>query len=681
MKTIRTLLLAILTLGIALPAQAQSPIIWGSSGQAKALNTGTITFKNGSTLSDYLEPSVIVNGSAEDPVLTNWAVDGNHTITRVTTGSPLSPVTPSAIQITGSSNSTESSTSGAYYSIATLPPVFLNTKLKVQFYVTTPASGTVNLSVYAGATRLSLSTDASGVTALPSGYTGKFTAYFDTTSATAYSVNLTRTVGGGPVITYVTGLVVGPGIQPQGAIVGPLQSFVPALTAASGSVSIGTGGNAYAQGYQRRNGQNMELSFSYHWGNTGTSFGSSGDYRFTVPSSLTADASVLASRAGSEYVVLGEGYFYDSSAVDYYPIAAIYLASQGTIIFALTTSLTGANLGPTNPVTVANDDLISVRMSIPIAEWSGSGTTNLAQNDVEYASNSSTTNSADTTSFAYGPNGSLVPTITAAAGVTRADKTVRFPTPTQASDSFSLEFQSSGTGSWLPIALQNAYVTFQQIGTSRFGVGIITSTLGSTDVTVAFAYGGATQAGGTYAATGSSYPSNAGDRWRVVKSKSGQAVGYGAATQTSLGLVKAGQVPGTNTNDNAVAGNIGEVVRSYVAATNTAATAAYDDLTSITLTAGDWDISLFAYFRVNGATATVWSAGISTTAGNFNTGLTDGDNFTDALAGTAIYNPSIVVPPYRVQPATTTTYYFKRRAVFTVGTPQIGGRITARRVR
>src|SRR2546421_430181 len=51
---------------------------------------------------------------------------------------------------------------------------------------------------------------------------------------------------------------------------------------------------------------------------------------------------------------------------------------------------------------------------------------------------------------------------------------------------------------------------------------------------------------------------------------------------------------GTTTNDNAVSGNLGEYISSTVArgaAVTGAANGTYKDLTSIVLTAGDWDIS------------------------------------------------------------------------------------------
>lgn len=84
---------------------------------------------------------------------------------------------------------------------------------------------------------------------------------------------------------------------------------------------------------------------------------------------------------------------------------------------------------------------------------------------------------------------------------------------------------------------------------------------------------------------------------------------YCAATQ--------GQLPGTTTNDSASSGNIGELISSSVARaspvslTNTTPV----NLTSIPLTAGDWDVMLTPTFTGTSTVATVFRASLSTTTG------------------------------------------------------------------
>lgn len=141
---------------------------------------------------------------------------------------------------------------------------------------------------------------------------------------------------------------------------------------------------------------------------------------------------------------------------------------------------------------------------------------------------------------------------------------------------------------------------------------------------------------------------------------------------------------GTATNDAAAAGDIGEYVTSAVAHTNFPASGAYGDLTSISLTAGDWDIVAGADCIRNSSTWQEIDIGISTTTGDASTGLTRGDTLFDgvwASSGTTPNTVSIAVPQMRVSISGTTTYYLKYLAVYSAATPQAAGRLSARRVR
>lgn len=139
---------------------------------------------------------------------------------------------------------------------------------------------------------------------------------------------------------------------------------------------------------------------------------------------------------------------------------------------------------------------------------------------------------------------------------------------------------------------------------------------------------------------------------------------------------------GTNTNNNAAAGYIGEYIESNVnTATNAAATGTFGDLASISLTAGDWTVTGLIVWALNGATMSQTQLGISTTSGNSSTGLTKGTNFVDQLIPTSGTDSSACIPSYRISLSATTTVYLKYRATFTVGTPQAVGSIRARRER
>jgi hypothetical protein len=151
-----------------------------------------------------------------------------------------------------------------------------------------------------------------------------------------------------------------------------------------------------------------------------------------------------------------------------------------------------------------------------------------------------------------------------------------------------------------------------------------------------------------------------------------------AAVLTNATNLPSSAVLGTTTNNNAAAGYIGEFVSSLVqgvtCGTNSAAAST---LTSITLTAGDWDIS--SLVTNYGAGNAVFANFISTT-NNANTSTgTRGLNLTWGLGNTTFGIGSCAIPRYRVSIASTTTYY-----LLTYGSgssDQYDGYISARRMR
>jgi hypothetical protein len=142
---------------------------------------------------------------------------------------------------------------------------------------------------------------------------------------------------------------------------------------------------------------------------------------------------------------------------------------------------------------------------------------------------------------------------------------------------------------------------------------------------------------------------------------------------------------GTATNDDAAAGYIGEyVVGSQSTATNFPTSPDWGDGTSISLTAGDWDVSAVLDATINTATWTRAALGISTTSGNSTTGLVTGDNRliqTWASSSTTPTGATIVIPTYRISLSTTTTVYLKLSSTYSAGQSQYQCRISARRVR
>jgi hypothetical protein len=142
-----------------------------------------------------------------------------------------------------------------------------------------------------------------------------------------------------------------------------------------------------------------------------------------------------------------------------------------------------------------------------------------------------------------------------------------------------------------------------------------------------------------------------------------------------------GGIIGTPTNDNASTGVVGEWIQATAVGTNFPASAAYGDLANISLTAGDWDVTIvFSPYFTTGVTFTQVRYGISTTTGNSGAGLNEGDNMGINTPSTSTDN-NYCIPSYRMQLTTTTIVYFKFLGVYTSTAPQASGRISARRMR
>jgi hypothetical protein len=143
-------------------------------------------------------------------------------------------------------------------------------------------------------------------------------------------------------------------------------------------------------------------------------------------------------------------------------------------------------------------------------------------------------------------------------------------------------------------------------------------------------------------------------------------------------------ITGATTNDSAAAGKVGEYIESVVGSTSFAASGNYGDLTSISLTAGDWDVTAIGAASNSGTTWSQVNIGISVNGGNSGTGLVNGSSQVFMLfanSSTAITDFTLTVPVYRISLSTTTTIFSKMLAVYTGGTAKLMGRLSARRMR
>lgn len=148
-------------------------------------------------------------------------------------------------------------------------------------------------------------------------------------------------------------------------------------------------------------------------------------------------------------------------------------------------------------------------------------------------------------------------------------------------------------------------------------------------------------------------------------------------TPSAVGTAVIGQIPGVSTNTAASTGNIGEILTSTVAsgsAVNLSNNTPVN-LTSLSLTAGNWDAECTAEFGGSLGITTALAVGATNTTG----ALIDGvSGFAQATFGATITPSNGVVIPtgrFHVSLASTSTVYCVVRALFSTGAPTVYGQL------
>lgn len=159
--------------------------------------------------------------------------------------------------------------------------------------------------------------------------------------------------------------------------------------------------------------------------------------------------------------------------------------------------------------------------------------------------------------------------------------------------------------------------------------------------------------------------------------------GVAISTVPSIAFSSTSGVIGTTTNDDAAAGSVGEMISSVIqdASAVSLTTTTIANITSISLTAGDWDIYGNATFIPDSSTVLTYCRGwISSTSIT----LPDRSVQYSATFGTGETAAVAVggcVPGFRVRLSGTTTYYLSAQSSFTTSTNVVCGGIYARRRR
>lgn len=418
-----------------------------------------------------------------------------------------------------------------------------------------------------------------------------------TTNASAYDI-------------YIDDIQFGPGQPLQGAVVSEWQSYSLTIGAVTTAPTFGTITANHAR--YRRIGDSMQVEFSFSQSSAGTS--GTGNYYFSLPSGYTIDSTkILIDANGTTATPAGTAWVNRAGG----PLDA------AGYVFPITTTQLGVVVdGSSDPMssTVAPFTAamqVKFNAIIPIAEWAGSGTF-AGQNNVEYAFSAATDTTAgavnsSSSNFRYGPSGAQFNSIASTTANSSTIYHVGFQSPIQSTDRIELEFTTDGGLTWFTEA--DIISTPVQFGnTSLYGMQL--GTVNSTTVNVQFGNKGrnaySAAAVGDNGATWASIAGSATYKWRVKKVSGGQTVGFGHVQQNQSGLVqRAGQLLGTNTNDSAVSGYVGEIITatstSSVAQASPVLGTIYDPGISVDLSAGDWMI------YAHGVTGADWSSGAGST--------------------------------------------------------------------
>jgi hypothetical protein len=145
-------------------------------------------------------------------------------------------------------------------------------------------------------------------------------------------------------------------------------------------------------------------------------------------------------------------------------------------------------------------------------------------------------------------------------------------------------------------------------------------------------------------------------------------------------------IEGTTTNNNAAAAIVGEVLSTTVTsgAAVTMTTATVTNVTSVSLTAGDWEVYGATHFTGNVATTvTLIQASITTSTGTLNTapGSFDTEYLAGATTATLGADTSLDGMHVRASLTTSTTYFLTAKPTFAVNSLSAYGVIYARRAR
>lgn len=557
MKRFLALLLSLLT---ALPAYAQSPIIWGPNSSATALSSGPIVTAAGRQLADGGAPDInyVLNPGLEVAV-TGWSTYADAaaaTPVDCTGGSPnltFARNTTTPIRGLGdgkiSKDAANRQGNGVSYAF-TIDRPDKSKKLSATFDYDTDedaayASGDLAVYVYDVTNGTLITPDFPSV---PRGE-GTWPITWDATGSTSYRLCFhVATTNASAWDDYIDNVVVGPRKIVQVDANGYLGTL--SLTP---SASFGTVTATQFNGWRTSN----RLKVVGRWTN-GTTSGSAAI--LDLPAGYTIDYNAISSNSQGIRVGTWTTTTASSNAIsslDHEGPIFVDGSDADSLFFASMVASSGFQKNFPNGF-ASNSGTTTVEFEVPIQEWAGA--VNVAQaSDCEYASVAGTWDASSTTTV-YGPAGSLM----GGALTDRRLKTITWQSPISPTDRVEY-WGSKDQISWFPLASA-------QLGSSFTVVPMLDAT-GSQISGVSYRSINSTQTGIEFfryiSAASDDSPANdwpsSSAYWVATKCRAGVAAGFGIARDGNSGLINYYREDDTTLAAVTFSGNAGGSASSSIA--------------------------------------------------------------------------------------------------------------------
>ena len=373
------------------------------------------------------------------------------------------------------------------------------------------------------------------VVTLPTGDASQYTVAFNATTSTSYRliwmISSTTTTD---FTVKIDQIQVSPVVRPIVAGIGDWISYTPTLT--------GFGSPTNVSFRYRRESDSIRVMGTFTNGTATAVLGS-----ISLPSPFTLDTTKIPKTnttavAGS---MIGEWLCEGLTGLDG-KIVTASTTSTTLVYFAYPNDSVNTPLTPAPAINsyVSSSANIAVEFLVPVSQFSSNLTLATSTGAIEYASNSSSTDADDTSSFVAGATGSVGVIGTTAMTAVRK-KRIQFSTPVQSTDRLQIELldTSIAGAQWIPLSQNPVFnrtvnqpiSPFTTVNSAAYyGIGMVP--VSSTQYDIIFPIY-ANMNSTTYGSAGASWTTFTNVKWRVAKYSSIGGAELAPATEISQGTV------------------------------------------------------------------------------------------------------------------------------------------------